>query len=82
VTTSPLTIAVALMTDGMGVPKTWGFSGSRRAWVLLGAFAGGALCARCWARAELAAAAAIDAVTIHARVEFNPKTPATIRFFP
>ena len=30
--TSPLTIAVALMTDGMAVPKNCGFSAGRSEW--------------------------------------------------
>ena len=33
VMTSPLTIAVALTTDGMAVPKICGFCGSRSDWV-------------------------------------------------
>jgi hypothetical protein len=46
--TAPLMIAVALTTDGMVDPNTCGFSGRRRALVLLGSagWAGGGVCAR------------------------------------
>ena len=73
-----MTIAVALTTDGMVDPNTWGFSGRRSALVVLGSagWAGGGL----WARA--AAANAIALAAYNARAEVRRKAAVTFVNFP
>jgi hypothetical protein len=69
---SPFTIAVALTTDGMVEPNSWGFSGSLSAEVLLGSFAA------CCATAVPATASMTAANPTRARVDKNPEPAATI----
>jgi hypothetical protein len=64
------------MTDGIADPNSWGFSGSLRAEVLLGSFAGGL--AACCARAVPATASMTAAAPKRARVDKNPEPAVTI----
>jgi len=66
VMTSPLTMAVALTTEGMAEPNTVGLLGSFSALVLSGWASAES---SCWAIAVEAVASAIAAVTNHTRVE-------------
>ena len=68
--------AVALTTDGIAAPNSWGFSGSRSAEVLLGSSAAG-LAASC-AMAVPATARITAAAPKRARVDKNPEPAATI----
>ena len=70
---SPLTIAVALTTDGMVVPNSCGFSGRRSALTLLGA--GGWVCGAVavWAIAALAAPSPRTTSTERSRVRVELK---------
>src|SRR6478609_10485044 len=75
VMTSPLTMAVALTTDGIAVPKTCGFSGRRSAPPWLDCALGPpAVCAS----AALPSPSATAAPIIKARVPYPPKARATI----
>jgi hypothetical protein len=69
-------MAVALTTEGMAVPNSWGFSGSLSAEVLLGSFAAGL--AACCAMAVPATANMTAAAPKRARVDKNPEPAATI----
>src|SRR5437868_1861340 len=83
VMTSPLTIAVALMTDGIALPNIWAFSGNFSDWALLPAL-GSAGCVPSWpescAIAPLARANAAAPAAIHRRTFVTPKAAATIKF--
>src|SRR5437868_13002332 len=82
VITSPLTIAVALTTDGMALPNICAFSGSFSDWALLTPLGcGGALfCPLSCARALLATPSAAAPMVNHRRALVTRKAPATIRF--
>jgi hypothetical protein len=73
-----LTIAVAFTTDGMALPKTWGFSGSFNTLAppVEGGTAGfGAV----WAKAAVAAANAIAASAYRERARKPSEPAATYR---
>jgi hypothetical protein len=73
---SPLMIAVALTTDGMLDPNSWGFSGSRNAVVLLGEPADEGGAASC-ANAVPATARMRAAAAQRARVEKSSEPAVT-----